>query len=533
MAGCDVNIVANSSFSWWGAYLNPAADVYAPSRWFGPAMDPPNDRQDDIVPPELAHDPRVRRRAARVDRARSHGARDVSKRALIVGITGQDGSFLAELLLAKGYEVFGTLRRSSSFNTGRIDHIYQDPHEADRRLHLIYADLTDGSSLNRILRDVRPDEIYNLGAQSHVRVSFDIPEYTERRRCDSGHCACWRASATPASRRASTRRRRRSSSARSRRSRSRETTPFYPRSPYGVAKVYAHWMTVNYRESYGMHASCGILFNHESERRGETFVSRKITRAAAAIKLGLQDVSTSATSMRRRDWGYAKDYVEAMWLMLQADAPDDYVVATGTMHSVRDLLDEAFGHLGLDWNDYVEIDPRYFRPAEVDELDLTLGQLMQTAAAFAQVQVALNWLFDNYPRIAEWLASAGRVTGLWTAFTQLDASVGQDMHDRIVITDSPDDTVRLEDLSVAQYNGRVMINEASTAIAPGRQGAADRRERDGEEHAHPGDRGAVAVGVRAGADPAGRARGVPAAAGVHPERDVAAGAALSDHGAGA
>ena len=291
----------------------------------------------------------------------------MSKRALIVGITGQDGSFLAELLLAKGYEVFGTLRRSSSFNTGRIDHIYQDPHELDRRLSLMHADLTDASSINRILWEVRPDEIYNLGAQSHVRVSFDIPEYTS----DVDALGTLRLLEGIRHAGIETRFYQASSSEQFGKVQEvpqSETTPFYPRSPYGVAKVYAHWMTVNYRESYGMYACCGILFNHESERRGETFVSRKITRAAAAIKLRLQERLYLGNLDARRDWGYAKDYVEAMWLMLQADVPDDYVIATGRVHSVRDLLDEAFGYLGLDWTNHVEIDPRYFRPAEVDEL---------------------------------------------------------------------------------------------------------------------------------------------------------------------
>lgn len=291
----------------------------------------------------------------------------MAKRALIVGITGQDGSFLAELLLSKGYDVFGIIRRSSSFNTGRIDHLYQDPHDENLHLKLVYGDLTDASSLNKILRDIQPTEIYNLGAQSHVRVSFDVPEYTgdvdglgtlrllEGIRDTGINTRFYQASSSeqfgkvqevPQS----------------------ETTPFYPRSPYGAAKVYAHWITVNYRESYGMHASCGILFNHESERRGETFVSRKITRAAAAIKLGLRDRLYLGNLDAKRDWGYAKDYVAAMWMMLQADTPDDYVIATGRMYSVRDLLDEAFGHLDLDWKRYVEIDSRYFRPAEVDQL---------------------------------------------------------------------------------------------------------------------------------------------------------------------
>jgi GDPmannose 4,6-dehydratase len=291
----------------------------------------------------------------------------MTKRALITGITGQDGSFLTELLLEKGYEVYGIIRRSSSFNTDRIDHLYQDPHEPGTRLRLVYGDLNDSSSLNTLIRQIRPDEIYNLGAQSHVRVSFDVPEYTgevtglgtvrllEAIREAGINPKFYQASSselygkvveTP----------------------QKETTPFYPRSPYACAKAYAYWITVNYRESYGMFACNGILFNHESERRGETFVSRKITRAATRIKLGLQQKLYMGNLDARRDWGYARDYVEAMWLMMQAEEPDDYVVATGETHSVREFLEEAFGHLGLDWEKYVEIDPRYFRPAEVDLL---------------------------------------------------------------------------------------------------------------------------------------------------------------------
>jgi len=289
------------------------------------------------------------------------------KRALITGITGQDGSFLTELLLEKGYEVYGIIRRSSSFNTDRIDHLYQDPHEPGTRLRLVYGDLNDSSSLNTLIRQIRPDEIYNLGAQSHVRVSFDVPEYTgevtglgtvrllEAIREAGIRPKFYQASSselygkvveTP----------------------QKESTPFYPRSPYACAKAYAYWITVNYRESYGMFACNGILFNHESERRGETFVSRKITRAATRIKLGLQQKLYMGNLDARRDWGYARDYVKAMWLMMQAEEPDDYVIATGETHSVREFLEEAFGYLGLDWEKYVEIDPRYFRPAEVDLL---------------------------------------------------------------------------------------------------------------------------------------------------------------------
>ena len=291
----------------------------------------------------------------------------MAKRALITGITGQDGSYLTELLLAKGYEVHGVVRRSSSFNTGRIDHLYQDPHTPGARLRLVHGDLNDASSLNRILRTVRPDEIYNLAAQSHVRVSFDIPEYTAEitalgtvRLLE----AIRETGLTPRFYQAS------SSElyGKVREVPQTEETPFYPRSPYAAAKAYAYYITVNYRESYGLHASNGILFNHESPRRGETFVTRKITRAVARIKHGLQDKLFLGNLDARRDWGFAGDYVEAMWLMLQQEQADDYVIATGETHSVREFLDEAFGHVGLDWQKHVEIDPRYFRPAEVDLL---------------------------------------------------------------------------------------------------------------------------------------------------------------------
>jgi GDPmannose 4,6-dehydratase len=289
------------------------------------------------------------------------------KKALITGITGQDGSYLAELLLQKGYEVFGLVRRSSSFNTDRIDHLYRDPHENDVRLKLIYGDLNDASSLNHILRRVKPDEIYNLGAQSHVRVSFDVPEYTaevtglgcvrllEAIRETELDCRFYQASSselygqvteTP----------------------QRETTPFRPRSPYACAKAYAYYITVNYRESYGLYACNGILFNHESPRRGETFVTRKITRALARIKHGVQDKLFLGNLDAKRDWGFAGDYVEGMWRMLQQASADDYVLATGETHSVKEFLAEAFGALDLDWQKYVVVDPRYFRPAEVDLL---------------------------------------------------------------------------------------------------------------------------------------------------------------------
>ncbi len=290
-----------------------------------------------------------------------------SVKALITGITGQDGSYLAEFLLAKGYDVHGIIRRSSSFNTARIDGVYQDPHTSGTRLHLVYGDLNDASSLNRIIRMVQPDEIYNLGAQSHVRVSFDIPEYTAE------ITALGTVRLLEAIRESGLRPKFYQASSSEMYGKvqevpQRETTPFYPRSPYGAAKVYAHWITVNYREAYGLFACNGILFNHESPRRGETFVTRKITKAAARIKLGLQQALFLGNLDAKRDWGYAGDYVEAMWLMLQQDEPDDYVVATGETHTVREFLDVAFGHLGLDWQRYVKIDPRYYRPTEVDLL---------------------------------------------------------------------------------------------------------------------------------------------------------------------
>jgi GDPmannose 4,6-dehydratase len=288
------------------------------------------------------------------------------KKAIVTGITGQDGSYLTELLLKKGYEVYGIIRRSSSFNTGRIDHLYKDPHEKPK-LRLIYGDLTDGSDLSTAINDICPDEVYNLGAQSHVRVSFDMPIYTadvdalgtlrllEAVRTMKKPARFYQASSsemygkvleTPQT----------------------EKTPFYPRSPYGCAKVYSFWQVINYREAYDMFACNGILFNHESPRRGKTFVTRKITQAATRIKLGLQNKLYLGNLDAKRDWGFAGDYVEAMWLMLQQDRSDDYVVATGQSHSVREFLDEVFGCLDLDWNEYVEIDPRYFRPTEVDFL---------------------------------------------------------------------------------------------------------------------------------------------------------------------
>jgi GDPmannose 4,6-dehydratase len=305
------------------------------------------------------------------------------KKALITGITGQDGSYLAELLLSKGYAVHGVIRRSSTFNTDRIDHLYIDPHHTDARLFLHHADMSDASALRHVLEKVAPDEIYNLAAQSHVRVSFEEPGYTTdvaalgtlrlldamREFCEhSGHevrfyqagsSEMFGASPPPQS----------------------EATPFYPRSPYAIAKVAAHWFCINYREAYELHISNGILFNHESPRRGETFVTRKITRAVGRIKTGAQDKLYLGNLDAFRDWGFAGDYVEAMWLMLQQDKPDDYVIGSGEAHSVREFLDSAFGAAGLDWHDFVEIDPRYFRPTEVDYLH----------ADASKARAALGW----------------------------------------------------------------------------------------------------------------------------------------------
>jgi GDPmannose 4,6-dehydratase len=326
--------------------------------------------------------------------------------ALVTGCTGQDGSYLVEFLLAKGYEVHGLKRRSSSFNTERIDHIYQDFHEAGSRLFLHYADLSDGSSLAALLHDVSADEIYNLGAQSHVKVSFEVPEFTadvvacgtlrllEAMRRSGVNCRFYQASSSemfgstppPQS----------------------ETTPFHPRSPYACAKVFGHNITVNYRESYGLFASSGILFNHESPRRGETFVTRKITRAVAHIKYGVQRKLYLGNLDARRDWGYAPDYVRAMWLMLQQERPDDFVVGTGEAHTVREFVELAFAHAGLDWKEYVEVDPRYFRPAEVDYL----------CADASKARRVLGWeptvTFDELVRImveADMKAAEARLKG--------------------------------------------------------------------------------------------------------------------------
>ena len=291
----------------------------------------------------------------------------MGKKALITGITGQDGSYLAELLLGKGYEVHGVIRRASTFNTGRLDDIYSDPHDSKARLFLHYGDLSDGSAMVRLLGKIQPEEIYNLAAQSHVRVSFDSPEYT------ADITATGTVRLLEAIRETGLKPRFYQASSSEmyglvQEVPQKETTPFYPRSPYGCAKVYSYWITVNYRESYGLHASNGILFNHESPRRGETFVTRKITRAIARIKVGLQNKLFLGNLDAKRDWGYAKEYVEAMWLMLQQEQPDDYVIATNETHSIREFLEIAFGHAGLDWNKYVEIDPRYLRPAEVELL---------------------------------------------------------------------------------------------------------------------------------------------------------------------
>ena len=283
-----------------------------------------------------------------------------NRKAFITGITGQDGSYLAEILLEKGYDVYGMIRRSSSFNTARIDHIFGD-------VELVFGDLTDGSVLNQLMRTIRPDEVYNLGAQSHVRVSFDVPEYTadadamgtlrllDAIREEGVECRFYQASSSEMFGQAAE-------------IPQRETTPFHPRSPYGVAKVFSYWITRNYREAYGMYAVNGILFNHESPRRGPTFVTRKITRAVGAILRGEQSELRMGNLDARRDWGFARDYMDGAWMMLQGDEPDDYVLATGETHSVEDFLEEAFTYAGLDWHDYVTIDPRYFRPSEVDIL---------------------------------------------------------------------------------------------------------------------------------------------------------------------
>ncbi|MDZ4755145.1 MAG: GDP-mannose 4,6-dehydratase [Phycisphaerae bacterium] len=347
------------------------------------------------------------------------------RRALITGITGQDGSYLAELLLAKGYEVHGVIRRSASFNTSRIDHIYQDPHERSARLKLHYGDLSDGAGLSRLLQDVKPDEVYNLGAQSHVRVSFDQPIFTSEvvaigtlnllealrsfQDASGKQVRFYQASSSEMF-------------GQVQEVPQRETTPFYPRSPYGCAKVFGHWITINYRESYNIHASCGILFNHESPRRGETFVTRKITRAVGRIKLGMQRKLFLGNLDAMRDWGYAGDYVDAMWRMVQQPMGDDYVVSTGKMISVRTFCELAFGHLGLDYKDFVEIDPRYFRPAEVEQL---LGDC-------AKAKTKLGWsATTTVEQLAEMMVEhdlelAKREKTLRDAGHQLPQNIGHD-----------------------------------------------------------------------------------------------------------
>jgi len=340
----------------------------------------------------------------------------VAKRALITGITGQDGSYLAELLLAKGYEVHGVIRRASTFNTARIDHLYVDPHDPAARLFLHYGDLSDGSRLVTLLQEIDPDEVYNLAAQSHVRVSFDEPEHTadttgtgtirlleavrlagvKTRFYQASSSELYGATPPPQS----------------------ETTPFYPRSPYAAAKLYSFWITKNYREAYGLFASNGILFNHESPRRGETFVTRKITRAVARIKAGVQQDLYLGNLEAIRDWGYAPEYVEGMWRMLQVDEPDDYVLATGIGYTIKDFLEASFGHAGLDWHDYVRFDEKYLRPTEVDALvgnaskaadklgwtattdALALARIMVDADVAALEHEGLHWI--DTPALAGW-----------------------------------------------------------------------------------------------------------------------------------
>ncbi len=334
------------------------------------------------------------------------------KRALITGITGQDGSYLAELLLSKGYEVHGIIRRASTFNTGRLDHIYSDPHLNTTALKLHYGDLSDASALSRLVGKIQPEEVYNLAAQSHVRVSFDSPEYTtditgtgvirllEAIRETGIKPRFYQASSSEMY-------------GRVQEVPQRETTPFYPRSPYGCATVYAYWITVNYRESYGMHASNGILFNHESPRRGETFVTRKITRAVAQINAGMQKKLYLGNLDAKRDWGYAKEYVEAMWLMLQQPNADDYVIATNETHSVREFLEVAFGHVGLNYQDFVEIDPVYYRPAEVD---LLIGDYAKAKAKLGwepktRFQDLVRIMVDSdLRRLSDHLAGRGKLT---------------------------------------------------------------------------------------------------------------------------
>lgn len=323
-----------------------------------------------------------------------------SKRALITGITGQDGSYLAELLLAKDYQVHGIIRRTSTINTSRIDHLYVDPHHPEARLFLHYGDLTDGTTLRRIIEEIEPHEIYNLGAQSHVRVSFDSPEYTVDT-VGMGTLRLLEAVRDYQHRTGQEVRFYQASSSemfgKVQEIPQKETTPFYPRSPYACGKVYAHWQTINYRESYGLFACSGILFNHESPRRGETFVTRKITRAVAKIVAGKQKKVYMGNLDAKRDWGYAKDYVNAMWLMLQQPEADDYVIATGETHSVKEFLELAFGYVNLNWSDYVEFDERYLRPTEVD---LLIGEA-------SKAREKLGWqLSVSFPELVKLMVEA-------------------------------------------------------------------------------------------------------------------------------
>jgi GDPmannose 4,6-dehydratase len=347
------------------------------------------------------------------------------KKALITGITGQDGSYLTELLLQKGYEVHGIIRRTSTFTTDRIDHIYQDPHERSTRLKLHYGDLTDGSRLASLVREIQPDEVYNLGAQSHVRVSFDQPIDT------SNIVAMGTAKLLEAVRDGQQilgkqiRFYQASSSemfGKVQEVPQTERTPFYPRSPYGCGKVFAHWLTINYRESYDLHACCGILFNHESPRRGETFVTRKITRAVGRIKLGMQDKVYLGNLDAQRDWGFAGDYVDAMWRMVQQDQPDDYVVSTGKMISVREFCRLSFEHVGLNPEEHIEIDPRYFRPAEVEQLlgDCTKAKEKLDWQPTTSVEQLAAMMVDHD------LEMASREKTLRDAGHQLPASAGHD-----------------------------------------------------------------------------------------------------------
>ncbi len=345
--------------------------------------------------------------------------------ALITGITGQDGSYLAELLLARDYVVHGIIRRSASFNTDRIDHLYQDPHHKGARLFLHYGDLSDANSLAATLRKVAPDEVYHLGAQSHVRVSFDLPIHTvdidalgavklleavrEQQQHSGRQVRYYQASSSEMY-------------GGVREVPQTETTPFNPRSPYACAKVFAHSITVNYREAYGLHASCGIMFNHESERRGETFVTRKITRAAGRIKLGLQEKLYLGNLEAKRDWGYAPDYVEAMWLMLQQDEPDDYVIASGRMISVRQFAELVFAHVDLDAAEFIEIDPRYYRPTEVDQLQGDAAKARQRLGWKARTSVEdMARIMVNHD-----LELASREKTLRDAGHELPATVGHD-----------------------------------------------------------------------------------------------------------